>query len=328
MSNKLYPWQQKVWDLLGRQVERLHHALLLHGPAGIGKLAMAERLAQALLCEAGDGAARPCGACEGCRWFQAESHPDFRRLEPEALARRIAGDEGEEPAAASASRAAKPSQEIKVDQVRGLDSFLSLRSHRGRRRIVLVHPAEAMNANAANALLKALEEPQPGAHFILVSHRPARLLATIRSRCAAVPMPVPDLQLARAWLKDQGVAEAEAWLAFAGGSPLQALTYASEPSGPVAVMREALRARDLDALQAATGREELEALAEVLQRRAIDVAMRSLAGKDRYGMGATSGNTAAWVSYAREMGRYRALARHPLNPRLLASEMLCGMPKE
>lgn len=324
----IYPWQGSTWSRLEMQGERLHHALLIHGPAGTGKLAFAERFVQFLLCESAGSAPKPCGACDGCRWFTAGSHPDFRRLEPEALARRAAAEDEAESPAPPASKGAKPSQEIKVDQVRGLDGFLSLRSHRGRRRIVLVHPAEAMNANAANALLKALEEPQPGAHFILVSDRPARLLATMRSRCLAVPMPLPELELASAWLKEQGVPEAEGWLAFAGGAPLQALAYAADGGSPVAGMRAALKGRDLDAMQAASGREDLEALVEVLQRRAIDVAMTSLGGRGRFGMGQTSRVPAAWLRYARELGRFRALARHPLNPRLLAGEIVAGMPRE
>ncbi|HEX9182754.1 MAG TPA: DNA polymerase III subunit delta' [Burkholderiales bacterium] len=327
MKVNIYPWQISAWERLVGQGERLHHALLIHGPAGIGKLALAERFAQFLLCES-EGATKPCGACDGCRWFVAGSHPDLRRLEPEALARRLAAEDESETRAAPAAKAAKPSQEIRVDQVRELDGFLSLRSHRGRRRIVLVHPAEAMNVHAANALLKALEEPQPGAHFLLVSHRPARLLPTIRSRCAAVPLALPEPELARTWLKEQSVPEAEAWLTFAGGAPLQALIFASEESGAMAGMRAALKARDFDAMQAASGREELEALAEVLQRRAIDVAMRSLSGRDRFGTGQASRGAAAWLRYARELGRFRALARHPLNPRLLAGEMLAGMPRD
>jgi DNA polymerase-3 subunit delta' len=238
-----------------------------------------------------------------------------------------ADEEGDTPAPTT-SRATKPSQEIKVDQVRALDGFLSLRSHRGRRRIVLVHPAEAMNLNAANALLKALEEPQAGAHFILVSHRPARLLPTIRSRCAAVPVTLPEPGLARAWLKEQGVPEAEAWLAYTGGAPIQALAYAGEAGGVIGGMRKAMQARDFDAMQAAGSREELEALADVLQRHAIDMAMQSLGGRERYGLGGTSRRAADWLRYAREMGRFRALARHPLNPRLLAGEMLAAMPKD
>lgn len=323
----IYPWQTSVWERLQLQSGRLHHALLIHGPVGIGKLALAEQFAQLLLCESSPGVPKPCGACDGCRWYIAGSHPDLRRLEPESMARRVGmDDEGETPAPGTA-RAAKPSQEIKVDQVRGLDSFLSLRSHRGRRRVVLVHPAEAMNPNAANALLKALEEPQPGAHFILVSHRPARLLPTIRSRCAGVPMALPERGVAWAWLKEQGVPEAEGWLAFTGGAPLRALAYAGAAGDVIGTMRKALQSGNIDAIQAAGGREDLEALAEVLQRRAIDVAMRSLGGRDRYGLGGSSRHAGAWLRYARALGRFRALARHPLNPRLMAGEMLAEMPK-
>jgi hypothetical protein len=93
-------------------------------------------------------------------------------------------------------------------------------------------------------------------------------------------------------------------------------------------MRKALQSGNLEAMQAAGGREDLEALAEVLQRRAIDVAMRSLGGRDRYGLGGSSRYAGAWLRYARAMGRFRALARHPLNPRLMAGEMLVGMPKD
>lgn len=324
----VYPWHQSLWQTLVGQSDRLHHALLIHGPAGIGKLALAERFAQLLLCESSQTGGKPCGACDGCRWFLAETHPDFRRLEPESLARRDGQDDEPEIPTRAASRTAKPSQEIKVDQVRALDSFLGLRSHRGRRRIVLVHPAEALNASAANALLKALEEPQAGAHFILVSHRPARLLPTIRSRCAAVAVGVPERERALAWLGEQGVRDAYAWLSFSGGAPLQARAHAADAGGSVAGMRKAMVGQDLAALQAAGDREELEALAEVLQKRAIDTAMRSLAGRERYGLGATSRHGAEWLRYARDMGRSRALARHPLNPRLTAGEMLSKMPKD
>ena len=323
----IYNWQKSAWKRLEAQSDQLHHALLIHGPVGIGKLALAEQFAQLLLCESPQGSPKPCGACDGCRWYVAGTHPDFRRLEPEALARRATWED-EDGTPQPAARAAKPSQEIKVDQVRGLDGFLGLRSHRGRRRIVLVHPAEAMNLNAANALLKALEEPQPGAHFVLVSHRPARLLPTIRSRCAAMPMAIPERAQALAWLRDQGVADAGAWLAFTGGAPLQSQTLASDPAGAIAGMRRALADLDFDALRAAGNREELEALAEVLQKRAIDMAMRSLAGVERYGLGGASRHGAEWLRYAREMGRFRLLARSPLNPGLMAGEMLSKMPKD
>ena len=287
---------------------------------------MAQHLSQALLCEAGDRAVAPCGSCEGCRWFMAGSHPDFRLVEPEALARTAAGEAGAP--AEGPTKAAKPSQEIKVDQVRALDGFLSLGSHREGRRVALVHPAEAMNPNAANALLKAIEEPPGNALFILVSHRPARLLATVRSRCVAIPISVPDAAASVAWLSEQGIQEAGFWLDYAGGAPLRALRHASESEPLLRRSLKALEARDLDALGAVNDREQLEALAEALQKHALDRAFTSLCGRGRFGVAAASPNPFDWLRYARLMGRHRALARHPLNPRLFAGEMLRGMPKD
>ena len=304
------------------------HALLIHGPEGIGKLTLAEHLAQSVLCEAVAVSGRPCGECAGCRWFVAGSHPDFRRVEPEALARPSGSGEDGEALTTTPARGAKPSIEIKVDQVRALDGFLNLKSHRGEPRVALIHPAEAMNPNAANALLKGLEEPPGRAMFILVSHRPARLLATIRSRCVAVPVPVPDPAAALAWLEKQELRDSGAWLAFASGSPLRALAYAGEAGATVTRRRQALEARDLGALGGVSDREQVEALAEVLQKHALDRAFATYCGRSKYGTVAASGAGAAWLRYARLLGRDRALARHPLNPRLFAAEMLKGMPEE
>ena len=306
---------------------KLPQALLVHGPEGIGKLALAERFAQLLLCEAAGNLQAPCGTCEGCRWFLAGTHPDLRRLEPESLERlRFSGEE-QEAAAPTGARTQKPSTEIKIGQVRSLDGFLNLRSHRGRQRVVLVHPAEDMNLNAANALLKGLEEPQAQAHFILVSHRPARLLPTIRSRCVALPVALPDPAAAGAWLKAQGASDWESWLAFAGGAPLRALEFASGAGESIARLRKALQARDFETLGAVNDREQVEALAEVLQKHALSVAMASYCGSSRFGQPAASAQGAAWLRYARQMGRDRLLASHPLNPRLFAAQMLAGMPK-
>jgi DNA polymerase-3 subunit delta' len=322
----IYPWQNELWENLRGKLERLPHAVLLHGPEGIGKLALAEHLAQGLLCEARDRAQAPCGRCDGCRWFLAGSHPDFRRIEPEALARRPeVQDEAAEPVP---TRAAKPSTEIKVDQIRALEGFLNLGSHRDGRRVALVHPAESMNPNAANALLKGLEEPPPSALFVLVTHRPARLLATIRSRCVAIPVPVPERSGSAAWLAAQDVPESEPWLDFASGAPLQALRYAKEGGPALLRLRQALEAQDWSALAAVNDRESLENLAEVLQKHALDKAMAFFSGRAKYSGGVKApADGVAWLRFARLMGRYRGLASHPLNPRLFAGEMLREMPK-
>ena len=213
--------QSDTWFRLVAKLGRLPHAMLLHGAPGVGKLALAERFAQLLVCEKRGQGTSPCGACEGCRWFLAGNHPDARFLEPEALARHSAvAEEGEED---SPREKKKPSTEIRIEQVRALAGFVNVVSHRGGRRVAIIHPAEDMNTAAANALLKNLEEPPPNAMFILVSHRPARLLPTIRSRCVPVPVPLPEPQAAAKWLAGQGVKTPERWLAFAGGAPLRAL---------------------------------------------------------------------------------------------------------
>lgn len=323
----IYPWNESIWASLRSKLQRLPHALLIHGPQGVGKLQLAERFAQSLLCESVDAHRRPCDECAGCHWFHAGSHPDFRRVEPEALARQPVAADDVEPAAAPA-RSAKPSLEIKVDQVRALDGFLSLNSHRNGPRVALIHPAESMNANAANAVLKGLEEPPGRALFVLVSHRPGRLLATLRSRCVALPVPVPDTAGSLAWLESQGIEDAAAWLAFASGAPLRAVQYAQEVGESFARRRQALAARDLGALGTVHDRQQLEELAEILQKHALDRAFASYCGRARYGTTSGSREGAAWLRYARLMGRNRALARHPLNPRLFAGEMLAGMPMD
>lgn len=322
----MHPWNASVFESFRMRASSMPHALLLHGPKGVGKLQLAERLAQWLLCEAKDEPRKPCGACEGCRWYLGGNHPDFRRIEPEALAVQAESVEAEEGAASApaAGKKAKPSNEIKVDQVRELADFLNVVSHRAGRRVALVHPAEEMNANAANALLKGLEEPPGGAMFILVSHRPARLLPTIRSRCVAVPVAVPARDAALAWLQGEGVKDAERWLAYAGGAPLRALEY-RDNAPAVERLLQAIRARTQIIID---DRHELEALAEALQKYALDRAVAAFGMPEVFrteGSG-RAGQAREWLRYAREMGRNRALARHPLNPRLFAAEMLAGMP--
>jgi DNA polymerase III subunit delta' len=317
----MHPWNEPIFEALKRTRERLPHALLVHGPRGVGKLALAERLAQLLLCEHADAAARPCGSCDGCRWYLGGNHPDFRRLEPEAIARMPPEPEAEEEGSeAPARRTKQPSLFITVDQVRALAGFLNLRSHRGALRVALLHPAEDLyQPNAANALLKSLEEPPAGAVFILVSHRPARLLPTVRSRCVAVPVPVPSQDAALGWLAGQGVENAERWLAFAGGAPLQALAYAAESLNWERVLKSP---------QPVDDRESLERLAEVLQKIAYDRAFSAFGLPPKYRTGAppvSAAKARAWLTYAREMGENRVLTRHPLNPRLFSADLLGKM---
>lgn len=311
-----------VWNGLVSKVGRLPHALLIHGMPGLGKLELAERFAQLLLCEKRGAGRAACGSCEACRWFLADDHPDVRYLEPEAFARhRIFGRDPEK------EEDRKPSVQIRIEQARALADFLNLASYRGGRRVAVVCPAEDMNEATANALLKGLEEPPSSAMFLLVSHRPSLLLPTIRSRCVPVPVPLPDPLAATKWLEGRGVKEAGRWLAFAGGAPLRALEYATGPRG--AAIERALQIAAARDPAAVTDREELEPLAEVLQKIALDRAFAALCGAAKYApatKGGERGDARAWLGYAREIGRQRLLVRHPLNPKLLAADLLSGLP--
>lgn len=169
----IYPWQKNDWARLQELRKRPPHGLLFKGTKGIGKLDLAINFAQSLLCQHPDEAHFACGKCPSCHWFKQGSHPDYRLLQPEILS--LEGEETES--------GKKPSKQVSVDQIRGLADFFGMSAHQGGRRVIVIHPAEAMNTNAANALLKNLEEPPPGLLFILVSHKPQQLLPTILSRC-------------------------------------------------------------------------------------------------------------------------------------------------
>lgn len=330
----MHPWTEGAWRQLLARRENLPQALLIHGPRGVGKLDLARRFAQLVLCETPDTVV-PCGTCDGCRWFLAGQHPDFRQVEPEILALPQEADEG----APVALKGAKPSHEIKVDQVRGLADFLNIGSHRGKRRLALFHPAESLNANAANSLLKSLEDPASGACFILISHNPRGLLPTVRSRCISLAVAIPDAAAAVAWLRQQQVADAEDWLAFAGGAPLLAKDYSESDRGEriaqiTKILRQGPAGRDLLLNWPVPDREQIEILAEVLQKWAYDQAFRAATGAGRYfnfkgtGKTGTLARSKAWVRFAREANRYRVAARHPLNPRLFATDLIARMPVE
>lgn len=232
MSGAIYPWQHEDWHRLQRLRDRLPHAILFHGAQGIGKVAFAEQFAQSVLCESPDTGGFACGSCASCGWFLQYGHPDYRRVRPEILEVDSLEDEGESEEGGSRKSAGSktPSKEIRIEQVRSLAGFMNVSTHRSGLRVVLLYPAETLNGASANALLKTLEEPPPGTLFILVSHRPDRLLPTILSRCRKFPLSLPPTEDALAWLNDNDVSDASQWLALHGGAPLAALTAAEDES--------------------------------------------------------------------------------------------------
>lgn len=200
-------WHKQAWQQVAAQWDKLPHAWLLTGREGTGKAEFARYFAQALLCEQPLAEHAPCGECASCRLFEAGTHPDFYDL---------AADLQADETAVSARKLLQ----IKIDAVRAVLEPLNQSSVRGGRRVVLVSPAEAMNVQAANALLKILEEPPQAVVFLLVSHNRDRLLPTIKSRCRKMLLPAPTLQQALDYLHAQGVANAAEILAFHGGAPL------------------------------------------------------------------------------------------------------------
>lgn len=214
--------------------EQRGHALLVHGPQGIGQFELALSLAQSWLCEDRTGA-WACGRCASCHLVQARSHPDLLVLLPEALVEAL-GWATDDTASDKASKA-KPSKELKVEAIRAAVAFAQTTSARGRGKVVLLHPAERMNTVSGNTLLKTLEEPPGAARFLLSCGAPEDLLPTIRSRCQAVPLGLPDPEIAKRWLAGHQVAQPEVLLAAAGGQPLEALAWVQDGLDAVAWTR-------------------------------------------------------------------------------------------
>jgi DNA polymerase-3 subunit delta' len=223
----LLPWLAAP---LERAAAQRAHALLIHGPEGVGQFELALALAQHGLCEAASGP-RPCGQCAGCQLLASRAHPDLRMLVPaalrDALGAAAASDDEADDGAVKAAKA-KPSRDIRVDEVRQAIDWTRTTASRGRGKVLVLHPAQAMNAVAANALLKTLEEPPAGVRLLLTCADPDALLPTIRSRCQRVALALPPRDAALAWLQAQGVAGADVLLAAAGGRPQEVLALRAD----------------------------------------------------------------------------------------------------
>ena len=305
------------------------HALLVHGSPGVGALPYVLTLAQAWLCETHHAAALadqavtgPCGRCASCRLVRNHLHPDLVVLMPETLRRAfdwpLADDKLD-----SDDAKRKPSRQIRIDEVRGLIDWSTKTSARGRGKVAVLHPADALNVQSANALLKTLEEPSPGTRLLLTTADPAQLLPTVRSRCQLLTLQAPPRDVATAWLASQGLAQADVLLAACSGRPLDALTLA----------RAGVSSETWAALPAAVALGHAAALAgwpvprmlDALHKLCHDAMALAAGGAPRYfpvGSVPRKGLLSALAAWSYELDRVARFEDHPWNEGLLLDALV------
>ena len=303
------PWHAEHWERLQarRRRDAMPHALLLCGPAGLGKRDFMRRFVRGLLCEqAIDGEA--CGRCRSCLLLDAGTHPDLITL---SFGLRKDGVQR---------------SDIVVDQIRGLSARLAMASQFGGWQVACIDPADAMNTAAANALLKTLEEPSPSTLLLLVADAPWRMPQTIRSRCQRIEFQVPPHGEALAWLQAEGVKDAAAALDAAGGNPGMAKAWAEE--GALARRQEVRK--DLAALAAGRG-ETMEVVRRWLDNEpdqrlwfAAQAAADEARGRAAAGNGplASHLDAEALDDWYRAANQARDALRGPLRGDLLLLELL------
>jgi DNA polymerase-3 subunit delta' len=323
---QLHPWLAPLAHELMARRARFPHALLLSGQEGLGKRDLALVLAVSLLCETPQPDGLACNRCASCHYVAAGQHPDLRIVEPFDV-----DEDG----------VATPVEWIAVDKIRALIDWAQLTSHRRVAKVAVIAPAERMNAAAANALLKTLEEPPAGTYLILVTHQPGRLAPTIVSRCVRVAVPTPDPAAASPWLAAQGVKDPVTLLAQAHGAPLRARQladpgYQAERAAWLAALAtpRALSPLLLSARIDAAPRDErkarLAAAIDWLLAWCADLAAAEAGGPvtrnvdfaDRIAALARSVARISLFRYHRALLDQRALLSHPLQPRLVAEALL------
>ncbi|WP_238446937.1 DNA polymerase III subunit delta' [Azohydromonas australica] len=310
------PWLEAP---LQQALHQRAHALLIHGPAGVGQYEFGFGLSRALLCEAtGEGAIRPCGRCTACHLMDTHGHPDFRLLLPEALREPLGWAEEE-----SRKKDAKPSKWIRIEEVRQAIDWTHQSVSRGVAKVLLIHPATAMQEASANALLKTLEEPSAQVRLLLTATDPELLLPTIRSRCQRLGLALPPREQALEWLKERGLAQPQVLLDAAGGRPLEAVALAGEGVDAAAWAALPQRLRQGDATAVASW--GLPRLLETLLKLCHDLMAQAAGGAPRYFPAETLPPGAALAelaSWSRELTQLSRHDEHPWNASLLAESLV------
>ena len=339
------PWHAETGATIDRLLARGVHAVLLHGPAGIGKLDLALETAGGLLCEGRGENGAPCGSCHGCALIAAGNHPDLCLVRPAALADaelRPSGEpdgdaaEGRSGTASGEGKGRAAGRQIEIDQIRELSSWATLSTHRGGARVIVLEPVEAMKAPASNALLKILEEPPARTVFLLVSHRIDETLPTLRSRCALVRVPLPPEAVAVRWLESQGIEQPRRRLIEAGGAPLPAAQADRNGLTPelrdllLGLLRKGARLTPAELAGCVPRDVPVAASVALFQRWGWDFLSFSLAGTVRYHSDETAAlrqlgthwqvpQACSWIG---ELQLARSFADHPLNAKLAIEGML------
>jgi DNA polymerase-3 subunit delta' len=295
------PW----WNRVNQGLNRRPSALLLVGPKGIGKTGLAIELAASWLCQSPLEDGSGCGSCQSCHWMSTSQHPDFRWVRPDADVEEGTGpsDEGkadlqETPVAGSDAK--KKSQEIRIEQIRALSGFANVGSHRGGLRVVLISPANRMNYAAANALLKTLEEPAQSLVFILVADRLRGIPATVLSRCRRIDLGVDAQALSQIQTQNS---EAAAWLIpLLVSGQIDPIRWAEKAGkSPPADAIDLLVRWMTDASRVASG---LAPRAFPQEGTALKEQALRMKSPQR------------WFQMLAEIQASRAVAEHPLNPKL------------
>ncbi|MCY3769134.1 MAG: DNA polymerase III subunit delta' [Gammaproteobacteria bacterium] len=336
----IYPWHEESWTRIAGNRETLHHGVLLTGQSGIGKPEFALALSERLLCQsAGRSSPDSCGQCQSCRLFGSGSHPDFHAITTEqdsAGARYplLSQYSNRYQDSAQRDRKTRHGRVINIDQVRLLIERFSTFSHISGTKVALIHPADRMNMNTANALLKLLEEPPDNSVLILVTSEPGRLPATIRSRCMGQPLAAPDRESALQWLAQFATAESgKTALHLAGGGPIGAKYLIDQGyleqhekylSGIMGMYNHQTGAIDLAEQLAKL---DFEIILKWFQRFVVDLVLWRVAGAEPYWSGQVAGNrkkesVEKLCGLYDKITGYRKISREPLNQQLAIEEMV------
>ena len=297
------------------------HACLLHGPSGLGQVDLALGLAHAWLCEQ-PNAQGACGYCASCHAIDVRTHADLLVLMPEVTMLAMAWPLPEKAQEELDANRRKPSRDIRIDAMREAISFTQRTTARGRGKVVLVYPAERMNAFTANALLKTLEEPPGDCRFVLASESVHQLLPTIRSRCLGHVMRWPTADEALAWLIDQGIERDEAGvlLKAAGGRVHEALGLA-EWGLRWGGLPKALAQGDVSAFKDCNPAQ----IVDILQKVCHDMLLAKAGSAPRFFAPAALPAHSSWAaltSWARALSQSQKTCEHPLNAGLMLEALV------